>query len=172
MGAQITELTFLEHLASRFNLPVPEHLTAEASTTQIRNALNRWGNKAIVKPDVLSGKRGKAGLVQIVGDYVEAQHQLKHVQSIEVNGHLPRTAYLVQYIPSDAEIYTAITYDSHCLGPAMTVSFQGGINVDDIEDDEKITFPVDVYRGLNAYQASQDISGLVGHVHVHRNANV
>ena len=31
MSAQITELTFLEHLAPRFNLLVPEHLTAEAN---------------------------------------------------------------------------------------------------------------------------------------------
>lgn len=160
MSAQITELAFLEHLASRFNLPVPEHLIAEASGAQIRDALIRWGDKAIVKPDVLSGKRGKAGAVKIVSDYIEAQRELKHVQGVEVNGHLPRTAYLVQYIPSDTEIYTAIIYDSRYLGPAMTISFHGGVDVEDIKDNNKVTFPIDVYKGLGAYQASEMLSRL------------
>ena len=155
MAVKITELTFLQHLASRFHLPTPEYLTAEASGAQIRDAINKWSGKAIVKPDVLSGKRGKAGLVQSVSNYIEAQHNLKHVQSIEVNGQLPRTAYLVQYIPSDTDIYTAITYDSRYLGPAMTVSFHGGIDVEDIENDKKATFPIDIYKGLSAYQASE-----------------
>ncbi|MHC4735732.1 MAG: ATP citrate lyase citrate-binding domain-containing protein [Planctomycetota bacterium] len=155
MAVKITELTFLQHLASRFHLPTPEFLTAEASGAQIRDAINKWSGKAIVKPDVLSGKRGKAGLVQSVSNYVEAQNNLKHVQSIKVNGQLPRTAYLVQYIPSDTDIYTAITYDSRFLGPAMTISFYGGVDVEDIENDKKATFPIDIYQGLSAYQASE-----------------
>jgi succinyl-CoA synthetase beta subunit len=155
MALQITELMFLQHLASRFHLPTPEYLTAEASGAEIRNAINKWGGKAMVKPDVLSGKRGKTGLVQLVTNYVEAQHSLKHVQSAKVNGQLPRTAYLVQYIPSDTDIYTTITYDSRYLGPAMTISFHGGIDVEDIENDKKATFPIDIYKGLDAYQASE-----------------
>lgn len=160
MSAHITELTFLEHLAARFNLPVPEYLTADAAGTQIRDALARWGGKAIVKPDVLTGKRGKAGAVRTVTEYVEAQHQLKRVQSAEVNGHLPRTAYMVQYIPSDTDIYTAITYDSRFLGPAITVSLHGGIDVEEVEEDKKATFAVDVYKGLGAYQASEILDKL------------
>lgn len=93
--------------------------------------------------------------MQLVRNYVEAQRDLKHAQSIEVNGQLPRTAYLVQYILSDADIYTAITYDSRYLGPAMTISLHGGIDVEDIEGDEKVTFPIDIYKGLSAYQASE-----------------
>ena len=39
MAAQITELTFLEHLAGRFKLPVPDHLPADATGAEIRAAL-------------------------------------------------------------------------------------------------------------------------------------
>ncbi|MBL7146968.1 MAG: hypothetical protein ISS76_22205 [Phycisphaerae bacterium] len=63
MSAQITELTFLEYLAPRFNLPVPEHLNTEANETEIRTAIKRWGSKALIKPDVLAGRRSKAGMV-------------------------------------------------------------------------------------------------------------
>lgn len=160
MSAQITELTFLKYLAPRFNLSVPEHLNAEANGTEIRTAIKRWGSKALVKPDVLAGQRGTAGMIQLVSDYVEAQRVLKHVQSKELNGHLPRTAYIVQYIPADMEVYSAITYDSRCLGPVMTVSLAGGVDVEDVEDNKKVTFPVDVYKGFNAYQASEILTKL------------
>lgn len=160
MSAQVTELLFLEYLAPRFNLPVPEHLTAEASGSEIRDAIKRWGRRALVKPDILAGRRGKAGAVKQVSDYVEAQKELKHTQGAEVNEHLPRTAYLVQYIPAKMEIYTAITYDSRFLAPAMTISLNGGVEVDQVDETKKITFPVDVFKGLGAYQASEILSKL------------
>ncbi len=133
MSLQATELFFLEHLAPRFNLPVPEHLTAEATGAQIREAMKRWAGKALVKPDILAGRRGKAGAVRVVDDYVEAQRELKHMQGLEINGELPRTAYMVEYIPAEMEVYAAITYDSRWLGPAMTVSLDGGTDVEDVE---------------------------------------
>lgn len=160
MAAQITELTFLTHLAPRFSIPVPEHLTDEASGAEIREALARWNSKALVKPDILAGKRGKAGAVRTISDYAEAQREMKRIQSKEINGCLPRTAYLVQYIPSETEIYTAITYDSRSLGPAMTISLAGGMDVEEIDEAQKITTPVDVYTGLGAYQAGEMLEQL------------
>ena len=155
MSAQITELTFLQHLAARFNLSVPEYLTAEANAHEIKNALNRWSGKALVKPDVMSGKRGKAGAIRQVTDHVEAQRELKHIQGMEINGRLPRTAYLTQFIEAEMEVYSAITYNSRYLGPSMTVSLQGGMDIEQVPDDQKLTFPIDVYKGLGAYQASE-----------------
>ncbi|MCP4378158.1 MAG: hypothetical protein GY794_18535 [bacterium] len=154
MAAKITELVFLQHLAPRFGIPVPEYLTADASDAEIREALDRWGGQGLVKADVLSGKRGKAGAVVKVTDYVEAQKELKRVQGIEVKGRLPRTAYLVQYVPSELELYTAITYDSRFVGPAITISLAGGMDIEDVTDDMKITLPIDIYKWLDAYQAS------------------
>lgn len=160
MSNQVTELFFLNHLAPRFNLPVPEHLTADASGAEIREALKRWGNKAIIKPDLPFGKRGKAGVIHQVNEYVEAQKILKSLQGKEINGRLPRTAYMVQYIPAELEMYMAITYDSRYLSPALTVSLTGGVEVESIGEDKKVTVPVDVYKGVGAYQASDILTKL------------
>ena len=160
MSNQVTELFFLNHLAPRFNLPVPDHLTADAGGAQIREALKRWGGKAVVKPDLPFGKRGKAGVIQEVNEYVEAQRVLKSLQGKEINGRLPRTSYMVQYIPAKLEMYMAITYDSRYLGPALTVSLTGGVEVESIGEDKKVTVPVDVYKGVGAYQASEILTQL------------
>ncbi len=160
MSARISELTFLEHLAGRFNIPVPERLSAEASGAEIRKALKRWGGRGLVKPDVLSGRRGKAGAVREVSDYAEAQREFKRVQDIEVNGNLPRTAYLVQHIEAETEVYSAITYDSLSLGPSITLSLTGGVDVSEVTDGNKVSFPVDVYKGLDAYQAGKALDDM------------
>ena len=160
MPAKATELTFLEHLAQRFKIPVPEHLTAEAGAADIRQAMKRWGFQAIVKPDVLTGKRGKAGAVKKVTDHVEAQREMKLIQGTEIDGHLARTAYLVQFVPAQTEVYSAMTYDSRCTGPMLTLSLAGGVDIEDVGDDAKALVPVDVYKWLDAYQASEVLDKL------------
>lgn len=137
MSAQIGELVFLEHLAARFNLPVPEHFTADATAAEIREALKRWDKRALVKPDVLTGRRGKAGAEREVSDYLEAQKELKRLQGLEIAGRLPRTAYVVQYVPAEMEMYSAITYDSRFLGPALTVSLAGGVDIEEVPPEKK-----------------------------------
>ncbi len=160
MPAQITELTFLDNLAGRFGLPVPEHLSGDAGGAEIRKALKRWGDRGIVKSDVLSGKRGKAGAVKEIADQADAQKEMKLLQGQLVSGRFPRTAYLVQYIPAEIEIYTAITYDSRTLKPCVTISLEGGMDIEDVAAEKKVTKDIDIYKGLDAYQASSMLEGL------------
>jgi len=154
MPPEITELTFLEQLAERCKIPVPEHVSGEAPAKELRAALERWGGKGLVKPDVLAGKRGKSGAVVKVADPVEAQKAIKKVSGMEIGGRLPRTAYAVQVIPAAAEAYTAITYDSRFLGPMLTVSMSGGVDIESVPEKAKARLAVDVFKGLDAYQAS------------------
>ena len=159
MDRQIGELTFLEQLAGRSKLPVPEHASAPLDRKAIKALLDAWGS-AVVKPDVLSGKRGKAGAVKAVADAAEAQKELQRIGTADVGGKTPRTAYLVRHIPADLEVYSAITYDSRYLGPSFTVSLSGGMNIEEVPEDRKKTIPVDVYKGLDAYQAGQVLADL------------
>jgi len=66
----------------------------------------------------------------------------------------------VQAVPADIELFSAITYNTKFLSPSLTVSLKGGIDVESVPDSDKATIPVDVFRGLNAYQASELLSKL------------
>jgi len=154
MPVEITELTFLEQLADRYRIPVPEHVSGDAPARQLRAALERWGGEAIVKPDVLAGKRGKSGAIKKVTDFIEAQRAIKQVGSMEIGGRLARAAYAVQAIPAAAEAYAAITYDSRSLGPMITLSMKGGMAIEEVAEEDKARLVVDVFKGLDAYQAA------------------
>jgi succinyl-CoA synthetase beta subunit len=159
MSAKIGELTFLQQLAGRFKIPAPDFVVEPVNQSEVKSKLQSWGS-GIIKPDVLAGKRGKAGAVHKVSDYREAMQLLKKVAATEVGGLQPRTSYMVQAVPADMELFSAITYNSKFLSPSFTVSLKGGIDIESIPDSDKVTIPVDVFRGLNAYQASETLSKL------------
>lgn len=159
MGAEIGELVFLRELAPRYAVPVPEFLEWPADRKAVQECLARW-KKAVAKADILSGGRGKAGLVEVVDSASDAVRALKRLSAAELKGRLARTSYLVQSVPARYEVYTAITYDSRYLSPVITLSFRGGMDVESIPETEKRTFPVDVYQGLDAYQAGDMLEAL------------
>ena len=159
MSARIGELTFLKELAGRFKIPVPDYVVEPVNQSEVKAKLQNWGT-GIVKPDVLAGKRGKAGTVRKVSEYHEAIQLLKKVAAEQVNGQQPRTAYMVQAVPADMELFTAVTYSSRHLSPSFTVSLKGGMDIEAVAETDKVTLPVDVFKGLNAYQASQALSRL------------
>jgi len=159
MTIKIGELTFLQQIASRFEIPVPDFVVEPVAQSVVKQKLEQWG-AGIVKPDVLTGKRGKAGLVRRVTDYHVAVRMLKQVAATEVSGQQPRTAYMVQEVPADLEVFSAITYNSTLLGPSLTVSLKGGVDVESVSESEKVTVGVQVFRGLNAYEASEALTDL------------
>ncbi len=160
MGLRVAEFTFLEYFASSYGIPAPRHLAGTAEIAEIKKAIKEWGGVALVKPDLLSGRRGKAGYVVTVRNIHEALREIKRVSSLEINGQMTRIAYLVEKIPAKLEMYTAITYNTEFLSPSITVSLEGGVDIEDVADEKKITIPVDIYRGLDAYQAGEVLSKL------------
>lgn len=154
MWGQMTELSFLEQLASRFDLHVPGHVAAGASRAEISKALEEWGGQGVVKADVASGYRARSGAIEIVDDPQEAVAALRRLSIAEVKGSPARTAYMTQFIPAETQIYSALTYHSRYLGPALTLSMSGGTDIEEVPEEEKRTIPVDVFEGLDAYQAS------------------
>jgi succinyl-CoA synthetase beta subunit len=160
MAIKINELMFLKQLAERYNIPVPRYIEGDAARADIKQALQDWGGEAIVKPDVMTGRRGKAGAIIKVKDPQDAIIKLKQVSSLEINGKMPRTAYLVEPIPASFEMFTAITYNSSYLQPSFTVSLEGGMEIEEVPDDKKITIPVDIFKGVDAYQISEILDQL------------
>lgn len=160
MGLRVTEFTFLKHFALRYGIPAPRYLAGTAEIAEIKKAIEKWGGKAIVKPDVLSGKRGKAGAIAFINNAQEALREIKRISSLEISGNMTRIAYLVENIPAKLEMYTALTYNTEYLSPSFTVSLDGGVDIEEVADDKKITIPIDIFRGFDAYQASEVLTRL------------
>lgn len=160
MSHQVNELTFLKHLAPRFSIPTPDFLEWPVKRQAIHEFFENH-KKAIAKPDILSGKRGQGGAIKKVESPQEAINALGQLSTFQLQNRTARTSYLTEFIPSKAEVFTALTYDTKHLCPALTVSLKGGIDVEKIGNNEKKTIPIkNIYRGVDAYQAGQILKEL------------
>ena len=160
MSLPVTELTFLSHFANRFDISIPRYFSEIEQIHKVKDVLEDWGGEALVKPDILSGKRGKAGSIITVSNAQEALKAIKLVSSVDIEGKIPRAAYMVEKIPAIMEVYTAIIYNSRFLGPSLTISLEGGMDIEDVQDSNKITIAIDIFHGLDAYQVSKKLEQL------------
>jgi len=116
---------------------------------------------AIVKAQVLSGGRGKKGLVKPCKDLEEVKKAAKEMLGKEVGGEQVEKVLIEPYlIDKNAEYYLGITYDTVNRSPVVLVSKKGGIEVEEIAKEKEAikTLPINPIIGLQPWQARQILS--------------
>lgn len=125
----------------------------------------------VLKSQVLTGGRMKAGAIRFADDLSIAQAQLASLWQVPVNGLLPRAILVEPRLPIVDEYYAAVTYDQLSKLPVLIFSRTGGIDVEENKNAVgKQTFssihPFGDYIArqvlLKAGVASRDLAPLTG----------
>ncbi len=132
----------------------PGEVTGEA--TAVRAIAERYGGRVVVKAQVHSGGRGKAGGVKLAADADEAVRHAAAILGMEING-LTVERVLVSPIESIAsEAYVGVLVDREAQCPLFMVSPEGGVDIEDVAatNPEAIhKLRVDPRYGLMPHQA-------------------
>lgn len=117
-----------KELLKGMGIPIPESIKA-ANVEETVAACKKIGFPAVVKAQVLSGGRGKAGLVKVVGTEKEAtaaaEHILKHLADNEL-------ILVEEKITAASEAYIGFTADDLSGRPIAVISSQGGVDVEQL----------------------------------------
>jgi succinyl-CoA synthetase beta subunit len=123
---------------------------------EARKAADKIGYPVVVKVQILAGKRGKAGGVRIVENQGELDKAVSELLGSRIRG-LPVEALLIeQKVSILRELYVGVTADPTERRPALLVSVQGGMDVEDAtrQDPNAIArLGVDILRGVHPYDA-------------------
>ena len=84
----------------------------------------------VLKTQVLSGGRGKAGGIKFANNTAEAIEVAKQVFDLEIKGEKPTTLLLDPKVPIKKEFYIAITLDRDLKCPILIGSAEGGIEIE------------------------------------------
>ena len=112
----------------------------------------------VVKAQVLSGKRGKSGLIVPCKSREELQSAVKNLLGREIDGQKIKTVLIEQYIIDKAgEYYLSITYDTQTRSPIILVSKKGGVDVEELATDPGTikTLPINPFLGFHPWMARQ-----------------
>jgi succinyl-CoA synthetase beta subunit/citryl-CoA synthetase large subunit len=104
------------------------------SADEARAAAAEIGGPVVVKSQVLSGGRMKAGAVQFADTPDEAAKKYAQVLPIVVMGEKARCVLVEEKSPVAKEYFASVTWDGRKKGPVLLFSDLGGIDIEEVAE--------------------------------------
>jgi succinyl-CoA synthetase beta subunit len=150
-----------KQLFARFGIPVSDGRLATAAE-EARAAAEAIGGPVVVKAQVLTGGRGKAGGVKLAKDPAEAEAKARDILGLDINGHIVRKVWIEQASDIAKEYYLSITFDRGTKQPLFMLTTEGGVEIEQVARDNPQALArlhVDPLEGFQPYQARRLIYG-------------
>jgi succinyl-CoA synthetase beta subunit len=94
----------------------------------------RIGEPVVIKSQVLTGGRMKAGGVQFADTPDEAAAKAEQVLALQINGHVPRGVLVDTRAQVAKEYYAGVVWDGIRKKPVMLFSDMGGIDIEEVAE--------------------------------------
>jgi len=137
-----------------YGIPIPRGRVAPDPQTAYEIA-KQLGVPVVIKAQVLTGGRGKAGGVKLARTPEEAQQRADEILGMDIRGHKVLKVLVDPASDIRTEIYLGVTNDRAARKPVMMASAQGGMDIEEVNrvSPEKIIREhIDPFLGLRDYQ--------------------
>jgi len=118
---------------------------------------------SVVKAQVPTGKRGKAGGIKTADSPGEAQSVAEQILGMDIAGHIVAGVLVEGRSDIAREFYAAIMNDAASKGPLVIFSTEGGMDIEDVAastPDKIKRVAVDIRVGFDAKAATLMLAGL------------
>jgi succinyl-CoA synthetase beta subunit len=150
-----------KELFRRFGIPVSEGRLA-TTPSEARAAAEELGGPVVVKAQVLTGGRGKAGGIKLAEAPEDAAAKAEEILGLDINGHVVRKLWIEQASEIDKEYYLSITFDRGAKQSLFMLTSEGGVEIEEVAEnnpDALSRLHVDPLEGFQPYQARRLIYG-------------
>ncbi len=153
-------------IVERAGIPVTQYGFC-TTPEEARAAAERIGGPTVIKSQVLTGGRMKAGGVRFADTPDEAAEHAAAILDLEINGHRPVGVLVDPKAEVEQEYYAAVLWDGRAKRPMMLFSDMGGIDIEQVAEEH----PEHVGRGhlsnllpISDFQAKEVVArvGLTG----------
>ncbi|HXY84283.1 MAG TPA: ADP-forming succinate--CoA ligase subunit beta [Gaiellaceae bacterium] len=150
-----------KELFRRFGIPVSDGSLA-TTPAEARAAAEELGGPVVVKAQVLTGGRGKAGGVKLADDAADAEQKADEILGLDINGHLVRKLWLEHASEIAKEYYLSVTFDRGAKQSLLMLTTEGGVEIEQVAAESPgaiARLHVDPFEGFQPYQARRLIYG-------------
>jgi succinyl-CoA synthetase beta subunit/citryl-CoA synthetase large subunit len=120
-------------ILDRAGIPMSRHGFAK-SADEARQIVSDIDGPVVIKSQVLTGGRMKAGGVKFADSPEEAGALAEEILELEINGHMPRGVLVDTKAPIKQEYYAGVTFDGTRKLPIMIFSDMGGIDIEEVAE--------------------------------------
>jgi succinyl-CoA synthetase beta subunit/citryl-CoA synthetase large subunit len=92
------------------------------------------GGPVVIKSQVLTGGRMKAGGVKFADTPEEAEAHAREILALEINGHVPKGVLIGAKAEIKQEYYAGVIYDGVRKLPTFVFSDMGGIDIEEVAE--------------------------------------
>jgi succinyl-CoA synthetase beta subunit len=129
---------------------------------EARAAAAELGGPVVVKAQVLTGGRGKAGGVKLAADPDEAEARARDILGLDIRGHVVRKLWIEKASEIAREYYLSITFDRGAKKPLFMFTTQGGVDIEEVaarSPEALVRLHVDPLEGFQPWQARRLVFG-------------
>src|SRR5579872_2873021 len=151
-----------KQIFQRFGIPVSDGRLA-ATPEEARAAAEELGGPVVVKAQVLTGGRGKAGGVKLAGSPEEAAARAAEILGLEIRGHLVRRLWIEAASEIAREYYLAVTLDRGAQRALLMFTTRGGVEIEQVAAESPealVRVHVDPLEGYGPHHARELLAGV------------
>jgi succinyl-CoA synthetase beta subunit len=122
-------------IVKRAGIPVTDFgFTRDAA--EAKDIAQRIGGPTVIKSQVLTGGRMKAGGVKFADTPEEAEAHAADILTLEINGHMPRGVLVDPKAEVAQEFYAGVVWDGIRKQPVIIFSPVGGIDIEQVAEEQ------------------------------------
>ena len=150
-----------KQLFRQFGIPVSEGRLA-TTPEEARAAADEIGGQVVVKAQVLTGGRGKAGGVKLADDPADAEQKARDILGLDIRGHVVGKVWVEQASEIAKEYYLSVTFDRGEKRPLLMFTTQGGVEIEEVaanDPDALVRLHIDPLEGFQPWVARRLVYG-------------
>jgi len=144
-----------KEIFKKFGIPVPKGSLVRI-WEEVRQAVTEIGEEVVIKSQILTGGRGKAGGIKIVKTPEDAEKIAQEILGMELEGYKVNSLLIEEKLDIANEMYMGVTVDDENGVPIAIVSTEGGVEIEEVakRNPEKIASRlIDPLYGIRSYEA-------------------
>jgi succinyl-CoA synthetase beta subunit len=150
-----------KELFKQHGIPVSDGRLA-TTPEEARVAAEELGGPVVVKAQVLTGGRGKAGGIKLAATPDEAEARAGEILGLDIRGHVVRKLWIERASEIAREYYLSITFDRGEKKPLFMFTTEGGVDIEEVaatKPEALVRLHVDPLEGFQPWQARRLVYG-------------
>ncbi len=123
-----------KEIFTAFGLPVPGGAAVQTVDDAVARA-QEYGLPVMVKSQVLTGGRGKAGGVKFCETIEDVKKNAENILGMDIKGHTVRTVLITPAVDIDSEFYIGMLIDRNSKKVLLMASAEGGVEIEQVAKD-------------------------------------
>ena len=144
-----------KEIFAKYEIPVTREVLCHTKA-EVVSATEKLGFPCVVKAQVLTGGRGKAGGVKLVKNTEEAQKAAETILGMDIKGYTVEKVLVAEGIKFHSEVYVGLTIDRNSKSVILMASKEGGVEIEEVakeNPDAILKFPIEADLGMSSFLA-------------------